>query len=81
MYIKEFYDFNDLKNKCWSNAIDTLQVVEDNDKESELMSLIKEDFNYDYDIDIPTLTEVNDFLRFEWEYIFNRLEIEEDKNE
>lgn len=83
MYIKDFYDFNDLMNKCWSGAIETLQEVEKNDKESELMNLLMEDFGYEMEskFDIPTLTEINDYLRFEWEYIFDRLGIEEDKNE
>ena len=72
MYVKKEYDFNDLKRNSWSGAIATLEIVEKNDKEEELMQLL-EDVFYD---NIPSETEVNDFLWFDDEYIFESLEIE-----
>lgn len=71
MEIKEDYDFRDLKNKCWSGATSTLDMIEDNGYEDELMSLL-EDVFYN---DIPTLTEVNDYLWFEEDAIKEALGI------
>ncbi len=74
MEIKSDFDFRRLQDNCWSGAIDTLITVYNNDKEDELMSLLEMEFEYD----IPTLTEVNDFLWFEDEYIFEQLGISDD---
>lgn len=77
MEIKNDYGFEDLRDNCWSGAIDTLDKVEEEGKEEELMDLLEEVFEGD----IPTLTEVNDYLRFEDDEIFERLEIKEDEEE
>jgi len=78
MWIKKEYDYNDLKNNSWSGAIDTLNRIEDADQEEELMSYLEEIFNEN----IPTDTEVNDFLRFEADMIYRDLDIaDEDEDE
>lgn len=77
MYIKIEMDFDTLYNNSWSGAINTLNTIRENDKEDELMDLLEEIF---YE-DIPTETQVNDFLWFEDEYIFECLEINEDDDE
>ena len=77
MEIKNDYGFEDLRDNCWSGAIDTLDRVEEEGKEEELMDLLEEVFEGD----IPTLTEVNDYLRFEDDEIFERLEIKENEEE
>lgn len=69
MYIKVDYDFNDLMDNCWSGAEETLKVIEENGKEDAFMELLEESF------DESTLTEVNDFLRFEYDYIYSVLGI------
>lgn len=69
MYIKVDYDFNDLMDKCWGGAEETLKVIEENGKEDAFMELLEESF------DESTLTEVNDFLRFEYDYIYSVLGI------
>ena len=78
MEIKKDYNFNDLRNNCWSGAIDTLETIEENEKEEELMTLLEDTFE-----DVPTETEVNDFLWFEDDFIFEELGIirEIQKNE
>lgn len=78
MEIKKDYNFNDLRNNCWSGAIDTLETIEENEKEEELMTLLEDTFE-----DVPTETEVNDFLWFENDFIFEELGIirEIQKNE
>lgn len=80
MYIKQDMDFNDLMNNCWSGAIDTLKTIEEHDKEDELMAHLEEIFETNFD-NVPTMTEVNDYLWFEWEAIFGCLGISESEDE
>lgn len=72
MVIKEDYSFTDLQNACWSGAENTLNTIMEHDCEDAFMDLLEEIF------DEPTLTEVNDFLRFEYDYIYNVLGIKEE---
>lgn len=73
--VKQEMDFNDLKNNCWSGAIDTLQVIEENGKEEELMLLLDEITSN------PTMTDLNDILWFDDEFIFKNLGIIEEEEE
>ena len=74
MYVKiEMDDFRTLKNNSWSGALDTLKDIEEADKEDELMYFLEEIFG---DI-TPTETEVNDFLWFERDYIYESLGLDE----
>ena len=74
MYVKiEMDDFRTLKNNSWSGALDTLKDIEEADKEDELMYFL-EDIFYDT---TPTETEVNDFLWFERDYIYENLGLDE----
>ena len=70
--VKKELSFEDLKHERWSGAIDTLQKIEEEGKEDELMKLLQEVF-----ADIPTETEINDFLWFEDSYIYENLGIKE----
>lgn len=72
MYVKKEYDFNELEKNSWSGAISTLEIIKKNNKEDELMQLLEDVFCDN----IPSETEVNDFLWFDDEYIFESLEIE-----
>lgn len=75
MEIKKEYDFEDLKKECWSGAIKTLRIIEENNKEELFMDILE-----DFFIEMPTMTEVNDLLWFNDDDIFEALgiEIEED---
>ena len=73
MEIKKDYSFNDLKDECWSGAINTLETIEENEKEEEFMEHLEIVFGNC----IPTLTEINDYLWFEDTEIFENLGIEE----
>ena len=42
--IKKEIDFNDLKDMVWSGAVDTIQRVEDEQKQDSLMNLLNEVF-------------------------------------
>jgi hypothetical protein len=63
------YDFYDLQNECWSGAIDTLNTIEEHDLQDEFMQFLGEYFCDS----MPTMTELNDFIRFEDEYIFEMI--------
>lgn len=71
MEIRKDYNFDDLKENSWSGAINTLETIEENEKEEELMQLLENTFS-----DVPTETEVNDFLWFDDDFIFEELGIE-----
>ena len=60
--VKMELDFSDLKNQCWCEAVDFLEKVEDLGYEDELMNYLEECFCYE---DIPSITTINDYLRFE----------------
>ena len=72
MKIIREYDFNDLYENSWNGAIDTLDTIIKNDMENELMEHLEEIF----DNQIPTETEVNDYLWFESDYIYECLGID-----
>ena len=72
MYVKKEIDFEDLKDMCWSGAVDTLETIEEKEKEEELMELLESTFENN----IPTETELNDFLWFEDDFIFEQLSID-----
>lgn len=75
--MKREIGFDYLMDNSWSGAIYTLEKVREHEKEEELMSLIAEAFNFE----IPTETEINDFLWFEDEFIFESLGINEEEEE
>ena len=72
MYVKKEIDFEDLKDMCWSGAVDTLEEIENAEKEEELIELLESTF----EDKIPTETEINDFLWFEDDFIFEQLSID-----
>lgn len=80
MVIKDELGFWDLQHRCWSGAIDTLKRIKKEGLEDEFMNWLE-----DYYCDCyytPTMTELNDLLWFEDEYIFEELGIvEEDEDE
>lgn len=71
--IKKECDFYNLKKELWSGAVDTVNTIAENQKTDELMQLLEEIF---YE---PTeIIQINDFLWFDTEFIYEALEIEED---
>ena len=74
--VYEVYDFNELYNTSWSGAVDTLDTIKEHDKESALLDLINDVLScYDGGLDI---TQLNDYLWFDRDDIYNSLGIEED---
>lgn len=77
MFVKnEVEGFDWLESNCWSGAIDTLNVISTEGKEDEFMDFLESEF--EFGIGLPTMTELNDFIWFEDEYIFEALGINND---
>ena len=77
MEIKKDYDFNDLKNECYSGAENTLEIIEKYGLEQEFMEFLEEYFN-----GTPVWFEqVNDLLRFEDDVVFENVGLVENEDE
>ena len=61
MEIKNDYNFDDLRNACWSGATTTLKNIAEAGLEDEFMSYLEDTFCDE----TPTMTQVNDFIWFE----------------
>lgn len=71
--IKELNGFYDLKDNSWSGAIDTLEDIEKAELEEEFMQHLENIFGED----IPTETELNDYIWFERDTIYSELGLNE----
>lgn len=77
MRVAKELDFWRLQEESWE-CDDILDAIADADKEDALMDLLEEVF---YD-NIPTMTEVNDLLRFDSDWVLETLGIDsEDKDD
>lgn len=79
LFVKEEIDIKDLDNMLWSGAKQRWDDATDDQKERVWDSLM-ESVNVQMDStgDIPTKTEVNDFIWFECDDIFNEKDDDED---
>lgn len=68
---KEITKFETLKLESWGGALETLKIIEQNNKQDDFMYLLEDVFYEGVDE-----TDLNDFIWFEDEYIFNSLEID-----
>ena len=64
--VKAEFDEYELKEQLWSGAEDTMQRIIDEGKASTLFAILS-DLYID---ELPTLTQINDLLRFEEEQVF-----------
>ena len=72
---KTYYNENDfylLKENSWSGALQTLDDIERNELEQEFMFLLENIFPDEVDE-----TELNDFIWFDRDYIFEQLGLDE----
>lgn len=77
MEIRMEIGINELYDMSWSGGRDTLDNIFEHDKEEELMNLLEEVF-----IDkVPSDTEVNDFLWFERDMIYEHCGLDENGEE
>ena len=70
---KEINDFYELEKMCWSGAVDTITDIRNANKEDEFMNFLEAVFCDE----VPTDTEVNDFIRFERDYIYENIGLTE----
>lgn len=73
---KEINGFYELADMVWSGAIDTIADVQNAEKENEFMDFLEMVF-MDRE-EPPTDTEVNDFIWFERDFIYNNIELTKD---
>lgn len=63
--------FDDIYQNAWDGAVYTLDIISNAGKENDLMRLLDEVYP-----DGADETELNDFLAFEDDYIFQNLDID-----
>lgn len=73
---KEINGFYELADMVWSGAVDTLEDIQNANKENEFMDFLEMVFCDD----VPTDTEVNDFIWFERDYIYENIGLTENGN-
>lgn len=73
-YTETINGFYELMEKCWSGAINTLNEIERHEKQEELMELLQE---YTWE----SMTQINDYLWFDTDIIYEYLEINEEESE
>jgi len=71
--IKKTCDFYALRKEVWSGAVETIDTVIKYEKTAELMTLLEDIF-----YEATEIIEINDFLWFDKEYIYEQLEIKEE---
>lgn len=69
-------DFDDIYQNSWSRAVDTLNTISNEGKEDDLMKLLDELYPDGVDEN-----DLNDFLWFDDDYIFNELGINLEEEE
>lgn len=70
---KEINGFYELADMVWSGAVDTIADIQNANKETEFMNFLEAVFCDE----VPTDTEVNDFIWFERDYIYESLGLTE----
>ena len=73
---KEINDFYALADMVWSGAVDTIADIQNANKEDEFMNFLEMEFCDE----VPTDTDVNDFIWFERDYIYESLGLTENGN-
>ena len=71
---KEINGFNELADMVWSGAVDTIADIQNANKEDEFMNFLEAVFCDE----VPTDTEVNDFIWFDRDYIYENIGLTED---
>ena len=79
IFVRKELDFEDIKRETWC-CDDVLETIENHDLEDDFMAHLEEMY-YMNDSELPTITELNDYIRFESEVIFECLGISEDEED
>ena len=67
---KDFSEF-----EPWGQAREIYERIEEEGKLDELESLLEETFTSE----LPTDTQINDLLAYDWEWVYEMLDIKEEK--
>ena len=70
---REINSFHELADMVWSGAVDTIADIQNANKETEFMNFLEMVFCDE----VPTDIAVNDFIRFERDYIYENLGLTE----
>lgn len=76
--IRKEMDFSDFERECWGGAEFTLARIAEEGKEEDFINWLKSNY-YDSSDKIDnalTLTEINDLLRFDSEWVLEQLNID-----
>lgn len=80
MYInvRKEMDFADFERECWSGAEFTLARIAEEGKEEEFINWLNATYydSSDKIDDAPTLTAINDLLRFDGDWVLEQLDID-----
>ena len=78
MFVKtEINDFEAIEDMAWFGAVQVCQEIIRQEREAEAMCLIEETFGED----IPTETQLNDFIRFELGDIMHLWDAEDEEED
>lgn len=77
--IRKEMDFSDFERECWSGAEFTLARIAEEGKEEEFLNWLLEHFEGGLFEELPTLTEINDLLRFDSDWVLEQLGIDKVK--
>ena len=74
--IRKEMDFSDFERECYSGAEFTLARIAEEGKEEDFINWLNS-YYYDSSVDYaPTLTEINDLLRFDPDWVLEQLDID-----
>ena len=73
---KDIDSFEELRNLTWCCEF-VLDAIEKAEKEDDFMAHLEEIF-FMNGSELPTMTELNDYIRFDYDYIYECLGLNED---
>ncbi len=74
--IRKEMDFTDFERECHSGAEFTLARIAEESKENRFIEMLKDLYEGVTIDDAPTLTAINDLLRFDGYWVFEQLDID-----
>lgn len=74
--IRKEMDFSDFERECYSGAEFTLARIAEEGKENRFIEMLKDLYEGVTIDDAPTLTAINDLLRFDGDWVLEQLDID-----
>ena len=79
IFVRKELDFDDIKRETWC-CDDVLETIENAGLENDFMAHLEEIY-YMSGEELPTLTELNDYIRFDYELIYESIGLELESEE